>query len=151
MKRLFIALLILFPMLALAQNPRMGDEKIEASKIAFFTQKLSLSSDEAKVFWPIYNDYKKEQHTLRSERMKSMISFRKVTEIDDMTDAQVQTLIAGDFDYKQRDLNIEKKYYAKFKSSGLSIKQIGKFYRAQEAFKKELLNHYRGGNRNEKQ
>lgn len=145
MKKLIIALFTLFPLLALAQNPRMGDEKIEAAKIAFFTQKLGLSADEAKIFWPIYNDYQKEQFALRSDRMKSMISFRKVTEIDDMTDAQVQSLIAGDFDYKQRDLNIEKKYYAKFKASGLSIKQIGKFYRAQEAFKKELLSHYRGG------
>lgn len=147
MKKLIIALFILFPLLGLAQNPRMGDEKIEASKIAFFTQKLSLSADEAKIFWPIYNDYQKELWTLRNDRMKSMISFRKVTEIDDMTDAQIQTLIAGDFDYKQRDLNIEKKYYARFKASGLSIKQIGKFYRAQEAFKKELLSHYRGGSR----
>ena len=82
--------------------------------------------------------------------MKSMISFRKVTEIDDLSDSQIQSLIAGDFDYKQRDLNIEKKYYAKFKSSGLAIKKIGKFYRAQEAFKKELLSHYRGGSRTQK-
>lgn len=148
MKRLIIALFILFPLLGLAQNPRMGDERIEASKIAFFTQKLDLSADEAKIFWPIYNDYQKEQGALRSDRMRSMISFRKVTEIDDLTDTQVQTLIAGDFDFKQKDLNIEKKYYAKFKSSGLSIKQIGKFYRAQEAFKKELLSHYRGGGPN---
>lgn len=148
MKKLIIALFILFPLLGLAQNPRMGHEKIEASKIAFFTQKLDLSADEAKIFWPIYNDYQKEQDALRSDRMRSMISFRRVTEIDDLTDAQIQTLIAGDFDYKQRDLNIEKKYYARFKASGLSIKQIGKFYRAQEAFKKELLSHYRGGGPN---
>lgn len=148
MKRLIIGLFILLPGLVLAQNPRMGDERIEASKIAFFTQKLSLSADEAKIFWPIYNDYQKEQYLLRSDRRKSMISFRKVTEIEDLTDAQVQTLIAGDFDFKQRDLNIEKKYYAKFKSSGLSIKQIGKFYRAQEAFKKELLSHYRSASPN---
>lgn len=52
-------------------------------------------------------------------------------EIDDLTDAQVQTLIARDFDFRQRDLNGEKKYYAKFKPSGLAIKQIVNFYRAQ--------------------
>lgn len=150
MKTLIIALFFSFPLLVLAQNPRMDSEKIEASKIAFFTQKLDLSANEAKIFWPIYNDYQKEQSNLRSERMKSMISFRKVTEIDDLTDAQVQTLIAGDFDYKQKDLNIDRKYYNRLKASGLSIKQIGKFYRAQEAFKKELLSQYRGsrgGNR----
>lgn len=145
MKNLIIALFIFLPSLALAQGPQQGDDKIEAAKIQFFSQKLDLSADEAKIFWPIYNDYQKEQGALRRDRMKSMISFRKVAEIDDLTDAQVQTLIAGDFDFKQRDLNIEKKYYAKFKASGMSIKQIGKFYRAQEAFKKELLNRFRGG------
>ncbi|RZL14109.1 MAG: hypothetical protein EOO96_31095, partial [Pedobacter sp.] len=145
MKNLIIALFILLPGLALAQGPRQGFEKIEAEKVAFFTQKLDLSAEEAKIFWPIYNDYQKEQSALRKDRQKSMISFRKVTEIDDLTDAQVQTLIAGDFDFRQKDLNIEKKYYAKFKASGLSIKQIGKFYRAQEAFKKELLSRFRGG------
>lgn len=148
MKRLIIALFILFPLLGLAQNPRMGNEKIEASKIAFFTQKLGLSSDEAKILWPIYNDYQKELWALRHNRMRSMISFKKVTEIDDMTDAEIQASIAGDFDFKQQNLNIEKKYYAKFKASGLSIKQIGKFYRAEEAFKKELLSQYRGGGPN---
>ena len=144
MKNLILALFISFPMFALAQGPRPGDDKIEAAKVAFFTQKLDLSADDAKIFWPIYNDYQKEQGALRRDRYKSMISFRKVTEIDDLTDAQVQSLIAGDFDFRQRDLNIEKKYYAKFKASGLSIKQIGKFYRAQEAFKKELLSRFRG-------
>ncbi|TKC05745.1 hypothetical protein FA048_18240 [Pedobacter polaris] len=145
MKNLFIALFIFLPGLALAQGPRQGDEKIEAAKITFFTQKLDLSAEEAKIFWPIYNDYQKEQNALRKDRMKKMISFRKVTEIDDLSDSDIQMLIAGDFDYKQRDLNIEKKYYAKLKSSGLPIKLIGKFYRAQEAFKKELLARFRGG------
>lgn len=145
MKNLIITLFILLPVLSLAQGPRQGDDKIEAAKVAFFTEKLDLSAEEAKIFWPIYNEYQKEQGSLRRDRYKSMISFRKVTEIDDLTDAQIQTLIAGDFDFKQKDLNIEKKYYAKFKASGLSIKQIGKFYRAQEAFKKELLSRFRGG------
>ncbi len=145
MKTLIITLFILLPSLAFCQGGRPGDDKIEAAKIAFFTQKLDLSADEAKVFWPIYNDYQKEQTALRRDRMQKMISFRKVTEIDDLSDTEIQALIAGDFDYKQKDLNIERKYYSKLKSSGLTIKLIGKFYRAQEAFKKELLRNYRGG------
>ncbi|TKB96473.1 hypothetical protein [Pedobacter cryotolerans] len=145
MKNLILALFILFPAMVFAQGSRPGDDKIEAAKIAFFTQKLDLTTNEAKIFWPIYNDYQKELWALRRDRHKSMISFRKVTEIDDLSDSQVQNLIAGDFDFRQKDLNIEKKYYAKFKASGLSIKQIGKFYRAQEAFKKELLSRFRGG------
>ena len=143
MKNLIIALFILPPALAMAQGPRM-DDKMEAYKITWLTTKLDLSTEEAKIFWPIYNDFNREQTALRKERMQKMISFRKIKEIDELTDSEIQNLITNDFDFKQRELNIEKKYYNKFKSS-LPIKIVGKFYRAQEAFKKELLNKFRGG------
>jgi len=123
---------------------RFDSEKIEAFKVTFFTQKLGLSVDEAKLFWPIYNDYQREQNTLRKDHMQKMISFRKVQDIDEMTDAEVQALINNDFEFKQRGLYIERKYYNKLKLS-LPIKTVGKFYRAQEAFKRELLNQFRGG------
>ncbi|WP_316800108.1 hypothetical protein [Pedobacter frigidisoli] len=141
---LFVALILLLPATLLAQRPKA--EEIESLKIAYFTQKLDLSPEEAKVFWPIYNSMQTEQDALRKERMQKMISFRKTTEIDDLTDAQVQSLIISEFDFKQRDLNLDKKYYNKLKSS-LPIKVVGKFYRAQEGFKRELLNRYKGGPR----
>lgn len=138
-----IALLFIFPFLAMAQRPdNKKREEIDSYKIAYLTQKLELSPEEAKIFWPIYNDYQKEQADLRKERGQKMISFKKMPEIDEMADSEVQALIVNDFDFKQRDLNLEKKYYAKLKSS-LPIKVIGKYYRAQETFKRELLSRYR--------
>lgn len=141
---IILFLLITLPTLALAQGPKMDEERWEVKKIAWLTTKLDLSSDEAKLFWPIYNDYTREQGALRKERFRKMISFKKIKEIDELNDAEIQTLILNDFDFKQRELNIEKKYYNKFKSS-LSLKIVGKFYRAQESFKKEILNQFRGG------
>ncbi|MEJ5994310.1 hypothetical protein WG904_07745 [Pedobacter sp. Du54] len=135
---------VLLSTIAFAQGERFNIEKIEAAKIAFFTQKLDLSADQAKVFWPIYNDYQREQEALRAAQRQKMISYRKVKEIDEMTDAEVQAFIYNDFNFRQKDLNVDKKYYNKFKAS-LPIKIVGKFYRAQEAFKRELLNQFRGG------
>jgi len=137
---LFAALLFLLPSLVWAQRPK--GEEIESLKIAFFTKKLDLSPDEAKVFWPIYNDMQEEQDALRRERFQKMISFRKTAEIDNLSDAQIQSLITSEFDFRQRDLNLEKKYFYKFKAV-LPIKIIGKYYRAQEGFKKELLNRFK--------
>lgn len=132
--------MFMLPSIIWAQRPK--GEEIEALKIAFFTKKLDLSPDEAKVFWPIYNDMQEEQNTIRKERYQKMISFRKVTEIDNLTDAQIQSLITSEFDFRQLDLNLEKKYFYKFKAV-LPIKTIGKYYRAQEAFKRELLNRFK--------
>lgn len=139
---IIILLFFILPGFAIAQGPRMDDEKWESKKVAFLTTKLDLSPTDAKIFWPIYNGYIREQKALRKERFQKMISFRKIKEIEDLTDAQIQELILNDFDFKQRELNIEKRYYNKFKTS-LPIKIVGKFYRAQEAFKKEILNQYR--------
>lgn len=145
MKYIIIIVFILLPGFVGAQGgQRMDDEKWEATKVAFLTTKLDLTANEAKVFWPIYNDFTREQRSLRKERHQKMISFRKIKEIDDLSDTEIQALITNDFEFKQKDLNIEKKYYNNFKNS-LSIKIVGKFYRAQEAFKKEILSQYRSG------
>ncbi len=49
---------------SLAQGNR--GEKIEALKIAFITEKLQLTTNEAKEFWPVYNSYEKEIQELRA-------------------------------------------------------------------------------------
>ena len=35
-------------------------ERIEAMKIGFLTEQLNLTPDEAKVFWPVYDQYQGE-------------------------------------------------------------------------------------------
>ncbi|TKC07035.1 hypothetical protein [Pedobacter frigoris] len=142
---IIITLFFSLPFFALAQRPG-GDrgEEIEAYKIAFLTQKLDLSPEEAKIFWPIYTSWQKQQSDLRKERQQKMISFRKISEIENLSDSEVQALIQNDFAMRQRELNLDVIYYRKLKTS-LPIKIVGKFYRAQEAFKRELLNKYRGG------
>jgi hypothetical protein len=137
--------LLLLPFFVSAQNTRRSE--IDAYRITYLKEKLELTPEESKIFWPIYTAWQTEQSALRKERREKMISFRKITEIEDLSDTQVQTLITNELDFKQKELNIERKYYGRLKSS-LPIKTIGKYYRAQETFKRELLSRYRDGKRN---
>lgn len=147
MKHLFIAaLLFTVPFFASAQRQSGRGKEIEAYKITYLKEKLELTPEEAKIFWPIYSAWQGEQSALRTERREKMISFRKIDEIEALSDTEVQNLINNELNFKQRDLNIEKKYYLKLKSS-LPIKTVGKYYRAQESFKRELLSRYRSANR----
>ncbi len=139
---IFILTLCTLPFLTRAQNRQSTMEKMEARKITWISNKLDLSSDEAKIFWPIYNDYARELGKLRKERASKMISFRKIKEIDELNDQQIEELILQDFNFRQKTLNLEKKYYNRLKAN-LPLKIIGKFYRAQEAYKKELLQQYK--------
>lgn len=146
MKQLIIAFLFTLPIMVSAQGNVDRRNEIETYKIAYLTQKLDLSAEEAKIFWPIYNDWQREQDELRKERSQKMISFRKISEIEELSDSEVQALITNDFNMRQRELNLDRRYYAKLREN-LPIKIVGKFYRAQEAFKKELLSKYRNGGR----
>ena len=147
-----LAAIVLFciPFLAAAQqqerNGRM--DEINAYKISYLKEKLELTPEESKIFWPIYTAWQREQSELRQERREKMISFRKINEIENLSDTEVQALITNELNFRQRDLNIERKYYIELKNR-LPIKTVGKYYRAQETFKRELLSRYReAGKRN---
>ena len=150
MKKLSLLVILFFSMTmyASAQRPENRSNEIETYKVKYLTEKLELSPAEAKIFWPIYKNWQAEQAALRKERGQKMISFRKIDEIEALSDVQVQTLITNELNIKQKGLNIEKKYYNQLKSQ-LPIKTVGKYYRAQETFKKELLNRYRENRRND--
>lgn len=64
---------------ALAQRQRDGQRdgqhaaRVEALKIAHITRELDLTPEESKAFWPIYNEWQKQEKDLRAE----MRAFRK--------------------------------------------------------------------------
>jgi hypothetical protein len=64
-------LVLLLTLGSLSQIKAQNGEKIQTLKIAFITQKLQLTPDEAEKFWPIYNQYDNEmelnQITIQTE------------------------------------------------------------------------------------
>lgn len=67
-----------------AQKKGGGEDKIQALKIAFITQKLELTSFEAQKFWPVYNVYDEEVKKIRRnskgdviERDEKLLKIRK--------------------------------------------------------------------------
>lgn len=139
-KRIIFSILLLWPVFTWAQHNRQ--QEIEAFKVSFMTQKMGLSAEQAKAFWPIYNEMHKEQHSLRMQLGRKMISYRRTADIDEMNDSQVQDLIENEWEFKQKSLELDKRYFQKFKQV-VPVRIIGKFYRAEEAFKRELLNKYK--------
>jgi hypothetical protein len=139
---LAIAFLLCLPFLVSAQRNEGRGKEIQAYKSTYLKEKLELTPEEARIFWPIYNAMQNEQSELRQERRKNMISFKNSNEIENLSDTEVENLIVNELNFKQKDLNIDRKYYNKFKSS-LPIKTVGKYYRAEQTFKRELLSRYR--------
>ncbi len=111
-------------------------EKVESMHVAFLTQKIDLTPEEAQKFWPVYNEFQKKRdalHTKKREDRKSMKA-----SIDSLSDKQVESLVDAEMVFRQKNLDLEKEYHGKFKSV-LPIKKVAKFYRAEEQFTHRLL------------
>ncbi len=96
MKNIIILAVLLISTTAIAQrgdrsNREERENRIETLFIAYVTDKLELTTDEAAKFWPIYNEIKQERRAL--EKKKRAL----INEIDDnmqaMSDQQAQSYV----------------------------------------------------------
>jgi hypothetical protein len=111
-------------------------EKIEALKIGFLTEKLHLTSEEAQLFWPVYNKYKNELKALREDKHEWKTSAQKP--IENMNEQELNEFLEFQFAHQQKMLDLKKKYFAEFKKV-LPLKKVALLYQAEEEFKMHLL------------
>ncbi len=97
-------------------------EKIEALKIAFITQKLQLSPGEAEKFWPIYNQY--------TEEIKS------ITKSSGNNDV---------LENEQQLLNVRKKYKTSFEKV-IGPKKMNNLFNAEREFRNVLIKRLKSHN-----
>ena len=90
-------------------------ERIEALKIAFITQKLQLTTDEAQKFWPVYNQYENEIHSLQLNRKNEPA-----------------------LENEERLLNIRKKYKVSFERV-IGPQKLNKLFNAERDFRTILI------------
>jgi hypothetical protein len=89
-------------------NPqRPNVERAKAVRVAMLTQKMSLSTEEAEKFWPVYNDYEKEQKKIREK-------FQPNKNIMALDDASVEKHLLGLLDMEEELVKMKKKYYQNF-------------------------------------
>ncbi|TAL63105.1 MAG: hypothetical protein EPN85_00860 [Bacteroidetes bacterium] len=116
------------------ESPRK--EKVDAMRIAFLTQKLDLSPEEAQKFWPVYNEFQKKRDEIQKKKREDKKSMKE--NIDSLPDKQIETIVDAEMVFRQKNLDLEKEYHGKFKSA-LPIKKVAKLYHAEDQFTHRLL------------
>lgn len=117
-------------------SPEKRKERIEAMKVGFITDRLQLTPSEAQAFWPVYNQYQDDLEKLRKSRKENLVNAGSV---DDMSDAEVEKMVDQEMAFRQSELDLQKKYHPQFKKV-LPIKKVAKMYKAEDDFRRELLN-----------
>ncbi|MDQ2772936.1 MAG: hypothetical protein M3Y54_20825 [Bacteroidota bacterium] len=135
------ALLLTLAPAAQAQGGRRAQRlgQLENAKIAFITNRVSLTQDQAQKFWPLYNEFSDRRRELnRSGRLLR----HDITE--GMTDQQLRDNFTQSFNTRQQELNLEKEYFDKFQKV-ISLRQVAQLFQAERDFTKEVIRRVAGG------
>jgi hypothetical protein len=139
-KKFIYLLLALFLPLALFSQQNRRD-KIESLRVAIYTQKIGLTPEESKVFWPVYDQYNRELQSLNQQQRNTLLKLK--ADLDQMSNADVEKLVDQEIAYRTQEATLAAKYHEKFKKV-LPIQKVAKLYMAEVAFKKELLKRIKG-------
>jgi hypothetical protein len=127
-----VAIIATISLNAMAQK----GERLEAMKIGFITERLNLSSDEAKIFWPVYNKFTDDLKKLR-QSTKGKIA-EEMSDMPAMTDAEAEKVLNDMVSFKINEAELIKKYATEFKKV-LPVKKVVLLFKAENDFKRELL------------
>lgn len=120
--------------------PQEQKDNIDAQRIGFITKQLDLTTQEAQIFWPVYNKYRSELESLRKSRATELMTAK--INFDNYTDEEVSKLLDNELNYRQKEIELNRKYNEEFKKV-IPVKKVAKLYRAEQLFKINLIKDYR--------
>jgi len=133
MKYTFLSIALFFATFAFGQRPDRAEikEKLEAQKIAFITDRLDLSPNEAKAFWPIYDEFQEKEHELRSQT-------RPPRRIEDLSDEEALSFLKTSLKNEEAIQKVRTEYTERFLEV-LSAKKVLQLHRAEMDFRREVI------------
>jgi len=142
---LHLLVLSLFLSINMYAQPGRGrkmptQEDLETQRVNLYTSVLNLTPDEAKKFWPIYNQFSDARELLQKERRKLTRSY--VQGSINMTDAEIDKALQDLFAIEQKMLDNRKKYYMDAKKA-LPMRKIILLQKAENEFKRSLIQNFR--------
>ncbi|MCE7993232.1 MAG: hypothetical protein HEP71_14695 [Roseivirga sp.] len=147
-KYLIIILLIASSAISWAQGPgrgRMSDEdreKIKAARVAFLTNRLQLTSEVAKDFWPIFNDYEAAKGRLSAEYNQRKRDLVGADGFRNMSDENASKMLDIYLDQKEAELKLEREYMKKF-DGVLEARQVWAVIRFEGEFRRDFIDKLR--------
>ena len=139
LKKLNILVIIcLSSTIIFAQNElNQKKENRQAQKVAFFTAKMNLNTEESKMFWPVVNEMENELKELKGKNAhgKMMLKDKK---IEDLSDDELEDMMDARIQMGKEKVDILVKYHEKFKEV-IPIRKLAKYYQTGTEFKKIQL------------
>lgn len=147
MKKILIVMVLIVANFSFAQGFKEKKEKIKALKVAYITEKLDFTTDEAQKFWPIYNTFDEKQFEIRHNKMKAIIKKIEEGGMDNISEKEAQNLISQMENSEDELHNLKKKFMQDLQKV-IPAKKIILLKKTEEEFNRKLLREFKERKKN---
>lgn len=131
-----------FNVFAATQDDKKKDRNhFESERIAFYTNALDLTIEEAQLFWPIYNQYEKESRDSHGEAMNALMKIRDAG--NNITEEQAISLINTYTEALKKETSLTESYLSKFLKI-LPVSKAVRVFVVEDDFRMHLMRQFRG-------
>lgn len=116
-------------------------ERVKAFKIAYITEKLNLTSNEAEKFWPLYNEYQEITDQLRKNERKTINS--GIKNIETLSDSESDKILDRFMELNQKRHDTRLKFALDLRKI-LPSKKVITLFKTEKEFNKRLMERLRG-------
>jgi hypothetical protein len=145
MKKTITLLLLFICAVGFAQNPEKRMERIKNLRIAYISNKLDLTTQEAEKFWPIFNKFDDRNVELQHQKRQLMLRMKL-----DKTDKETMKLI-DESEMIETDMQVNRRQFVKDLQGVISPQKIILLKRIEEDFKNTLLKQFKERRKNLKE
>lgn len=135
MKKSILILTLFLSLSAVAQG---RGEKLKALKVAFITERLDLTQEEAQKFWPIYNAYEENERKLRIDTFEE----RKDLDFETLSETEANELI-DNFTKAENERHQLKQQFIQDIRKVLPAKKVILLKKVEDDFKREMLEQFK--------
>ncbi|MDR1764074.1 MAG: hypothetical protein LBR64_09035 [Dysgonamonadaceae bacterium] len=137
-----------FTIFSQQQGPRDGRgkadfEAFKQKRVAFITDAMGLSEDEAKDFWPLCNELSEKKFQLNRELNRAMREFNAKKE---HTEAEYKQIVTFCCEQRVKEAKLEREYMEKFAAVIPSAK-VYLYWQAEQQFARKMLDEMNKRNR----
>lgn len=131
------------------QDDKSFKDKVEATKVAYFTERLELTPEEAQVFWPIYNKWWKDKMDAHHKVHTTMKAIVDLDKKGGYTDPQMKKLINEHAQSLSLESQVFEIYLEEFYKV-LPVSKVAKIFAAESGFREILMNMWKEQHRKER-
>lgn len=126
-------------------------EKFNEERKTYFTDKLELTDQESKAFWPLYEDFQNRKMKLVEDERNTWSYAHKNAE--NLSDKEILETLEKGYTLKDKQLELEREYYEGKFLQALPAKKVLKLGKVEWDFRRHLLRQLRedrDGNRGQR-